>query len=62
MTADEIRLALRMVAIGRTNHPLIEQLAAELEGVLPKAVPMDDCGREVLEVPVVEPKRRKKAD
>ena len=33
MSADEIKLALRLVAMGRVNHPQVDELAEALAGV-----------------------------
>lgn len=71
MTTDEIKLALRLVAMGRVNHPQVDELAEALAGVfsrkceplpvveMPKAVEIVSIDEEVAEV---RRTRRKKAD
>ena len=74
MTTDEIKLALRLVAMGRVNHPQVDELAEALAGVLarkceplpvvdmplmPEAVEIVSIDEEVAEV---RRTRRKKAD
>lgn len=58
MNKENINQALRFVAMGRTNHPLVDELVDGLAGLLDK--PLEP---EVLTIEITEPKRRaKKAD
>lgn len=71
MTREDIQLALRLVAMGRVNHPQVEQLVEALEGVFARkcdALPVVEV-REVPELVTIDEEvaevrraRRKKAD
>lgn len=60
MSREDLFMALRFISMGRTNHPMVEELADGLFKLLnqQKAIAPD-----VLTVEITEPKKRsKKAD